>query len=67
MNKEYKNKELLAKKYNELRSMKKVADYYGVSKKLIFNYMNRFNIPRFQRPPAKPKTKKKKTLIIKVI
>lgn len=61
MNKEYRNKELLAKKYNELRSMKKVADYYGVSKKLILNYMNRFNIPRFQRPPAKPKIKKEDT------
>lgn len=58
MNKDYQNKELLKEKYNELRSMKKVADYYGVSKKLILNYLKRFDIPRFKRVPGKPKVKK---------
>ena len=58
MNKEYRNKELLRQKYNELKSMQKVANYYGVSKKLILNYLKRFDIPRFQRPPKKIKLKK---------
>lgn len=59
--KEYRNKEILKAKYEELKSMKKVADYFGVSKRLILNYMNRFNLPRYQRPPAKPKIKKEDT------
>lgn len=44
--KEYNNKELLANKYKELNSLQKVADYFGVSKKLILNYMKKFDIPR---------------------
>jgi AraC-like DNA-binding protein len=42
----YRIKEELEAKYNELQSMQKVADYYGVSKKLILNNMNRLGIPR---------------------
>ena len=38
MIKGYKDKEILAKKYEELGSLQKVADYFGVSKKLILNY-----------------------------
>lgn len=47
--KEYNNKELLANKYKELNSLQKVADYFGVSKKLILNYMKKFDIPRNKR------------------
>ena len=50
MIKGYKDKEILAKKYKELGSMQKVADYFGVSKKLILNHMKRFDIPRNPRP-----------------
>ena len=39
MVKGYKNKEILAEKYKELGSLQKVADYFGVSKKLIFCYL----------------------------
>ena len=53
--KEYQNKEILKNKYEELRSMNKVANYFGVSKKLILNCMNKFNLPRYQRPPKKIK------------
>lgn len=42
----YLNKEELKAKYIELNSMKKVADFYNVSKKTILNYMNKFNIER---------------------
>lgn len=42
----YKDKITLAQKYNELGSLQKVADYFGVSKKLILNYMNRHGIAR---------------------
>jgi len=42
----YQNKAELAQKYNELASMKKVADYYGVSKRTIMNYMNKFGLKR---------------------
>lgn len=42
----YKNKEELESKYKELKSMLKVAQYYGVSKRLILNYMKKFNILR---------------------
>lgn len=59
--KEYKQKELLEQKYNELKSMQKVAEYYGVSKKLILNHMKRFNIPRIKREPAKLKEYKPDT------
>lgn len=49
MNKGYKDKEILAQKYKELGSLQKVADYFGVSKKLILNYMKKFDIPRNPR------------------
>jgi hypothetical protein len=42
----YQNKEELAQKYEELASMQKVADYYGVSKRSIMNYMNKFGLKR---------------------
>ena len=55
MIKGYKDKEILAKKYEELGSLQKVADYFGVSKKLILNYMKRFDIQRNQRKPKQEK------------
>ena len=58
MIKGYKDKEILAKKYEELGSLQKVADYFGVSKKLILNYMKRFDIQRNQRKPKQEKPKK---------
>lgn len=58
MIKDYKDKEILAKKYEELGSLQKVADYFGVSKKLILNYMKRFDIQRNQRKPKQEKPKK---------
>ena len=58
MIKGYKDKEILAKKYKELGSMQKVADYFGVSKKLILNHMKRFDIPRNPRPSKQEKPKK---------
>ena len=58
MIKGYKDKEILAKKYKELGSMQKVADYFGVSKKLILNHMKRFDIPRNPRPSKRKKPKK---------
>ena len=61
MIKGYKDKEILAKKYEELGSLQKVADYFGVSKKLILNYMKRFDIQRNQRKPKQEKPKKKDT------
>ena len=39
-------KEELEQKYKELQSLSKVASYYGVSKKSILNYMNKFNLDR---------------------
>lgn len=42
------DREELAQSYNELGSMNKVADKFGVSKKLVLNYMNRFGINRNQ-------------------
>lgn len=44
--KEYQVRENLVEKYQELGSLSKVAMYYGVSKKLILNYMNKFGVPR---------------------
>ena len=58
MVKGYKNKEILAEKYKELGSLQKVADYFGVSKKLILNHMKRFDIPRNPRPSKRKKPKK---------
>lgn len=58
MIKGYKDKEILAKKYEELGSLQKVADYFRVSKKLILNYMKRFDIQRNQRKPKQEKPKK---------
>jgi hypothetical protein len=48
--KEYTNKEALERVYNQFLSLNKTAVYFGVSKKLILNYMKRFNIPRYIRP-----------------
>lgn len=47
--KEYKNPEVLKEIYDKLNSLQKTADYFGVSKKLILNYMKRYNIPRNKR------------------
>lgn len=47
--KEYQDKNKLQEIYNKYKSMSKTAKYFGVSKKLILNYMKRFDIPRFQR------------------
>lgn len=44
--KEYQNREALEAAYNELKSMKKVAERFGVSKKLIMNYMNKYGLNR---------------------
>lgn len=41
--------EELEEKYKELNSTVKLADYFGVSKKLILNYMKRYGIKRNQR------------------
>lgn len=48
--KEYKNKEVLERVYNQFLSLQKTAKYFGVSKKLILNHMKRFDIPRYIRP-----------------
>ena len=47
--KEYQDKNKLSIAYNELGSLQKVADYFKVSKKLILNYMKKFDIPRNKR------------------
>lgn len=47
--KEYKNPEVLKEVYNNLNSLQKTANYFGVSKKLILNHMKRYNIPRNKR------------------
>jgi transposase len=44
--KEYQKREVLEAAYNELKSMKKVADRFGVSKRLIMNCMNKCGIKR---------------------
>ncbi len=43
------SKEDLSKEYSELGSLEKVAEKYGVSKKLILNYMKRYGIERAKR------------------
>jgi DNA-binding NtrC family response regulator len=58
----YQNKQELEDKYKELKSMLKVAQYYGVSKKLILNYMNKFEIPRNEMG-KKIDTHKAKTML----
>lgn len=42
----YKNKDELRVKYEELGTVLKVAEHYGVSKKLILNHMKKYDIPR---------------------
>ena len=42
-------KEQLEDDYQELRSMLKMAEKYGVSKKLVMNYMNKHGIERVKR------------------
>ena len=56
--KDYQNKEILEKTYKQFNSMQKTADFFGVSKKLILNYMKKFDIPR-REWKAKPKEPKK--------
>lgn len=45
-------KEQLEADYQALRSTAKVAEKYGVSKKLVMNYMDRFGIKRQRRSAA---------------
>ena len=45
----YVSAEELEAKYKELASTIKVAQFYGVSKKLILNYLKRYNVKRNQR------------------
>jgi len=45
-------KEQLEQDYAELQSMLRIAGKYGVSKKLVMNYMNRYGIERKQRSAA---------------
>lgn len=40
------DKHSLEEDYRQLKSMLRIATKYGVSKKLIMNYMNRYEIPR---------------------
>lgn len=47
--KDYQDKYKLETAYRELNSLNKVAEYFGISKKLVLNYMKRFNIPRNKR------------------
>lgn len=47
--KDYQDKNKLHIAYNKLGSLQKVADYFNVSKKLILNYMKRYDIPRNKR------------------
>lgn len=47
--KEYANPEKLKNVYDELGTLAATAEYFGVSKKLILNYMKRFDIPRNSR------------------
>jgi transposase-like protein len=44
--KEYQERAVLKATYDELKSMKKVAEHFGVSKKLIMNYMNKYGLKR---------------------
>jgi transposase len=43
-------KDQLEADYQKLNSMLKIAKKYGVSKKLVMNYMNRYGIERNKRP-----------------
>lgn len=59
--KDYQNKEILEVTYKQFNSMQKTADFFGVSKKLILNYMKKFDIPRREwkakpKPPKAPDT-----------
>ena len=56
--KDYQNKEILENTYKQFNSMQKTADFFGVSKKLILNYMKKFDIPRreWKAKPKKPDT-----------
>lgn len=47
--KDYQDKNKLYTAYKELGSLQKVADYFGVSKKLVLNYMKKLDIPRNKR------------------
>lgn len=55
--KDYQDKSILEETYKKYNSMQKTADHFGVSKKLILNYMKKFEIPR-REWKAKPKVKK---------
>jgi len=43
------SRQMLKSDYAQLKSVVKIAKKYGVSKKCILNYMNRFGIPRQRR------------------
>jgi len=50
--------DMLAKDYTELKSCIKIAQKYGVSKKCILNYMNRFGIKRHHSKPPVAEVKR---------
>lgn len=52
----YRDKTKLCESYNRLGSLNKVATEFGVSKKTILNYMNKFGLER--QTPNKDKTPK---------
>jgi hypothetical protein len=51
----YKDRETLRAAYAELGTMLKVADHFGVSKKLILVHMKRFGLARRSTSPARDK------------
>lgn len=59
----YITKTQLEQDYRELRSMLKIAGKYGVSKKLVMNYMNRYGIERVQKQTAKETNEKIRPLL----
>lgn len=60
MNQGYKDKLILAEQYKRNGSLEKTAAYFGVSKKLIWNFMRKFGIPR--NIPNALKQKKEKSV-----
>lgn len=58
MNQGYKDKLILADQYKKWGSLNKTAAYFGVSKKLIWDFMKKFDIPRNTPNALKPKKEK---------
>ena len=58
MNQGYKDKLILAEQYQRQGSLLKTAAYFGVSKKLIWNFMKKFDIPRNTPKALLPKKEK---------